>query len=329
MTRKSAIEEEGAEHPNHDFFFGHEQILLELEKRLVSARLHHSWLIEGKEGIGKATLAWRVAQFLLASPNARLENLAISKNTEAWNLTRAGSHPDFLYVRPALDNKTQTITIGDIRQVGRFFTKSPALGAYRICIIDAVDNMNINAANGLLKILEEPPKHAMLFLVSHRSGSVLATLRSRCQRLKLSPLPDETLRGALAQLMPKLTQEEIRLAVHLSAGSLGKAQRFASKEGRGLYEDFREITKNLTHLDSQAVQKFCNTYAKDKPNYDLLCDLILDWSHGITTKTPLAKKGLKLWDETNAIIKATDRLNMDKNSAALKLFSALEKLAER
>ena len=312
-----------------DSLFGHTREIEEVEKLLSSSRLHHSWLIEGKKGIGKATLARRVGQFLLAEPSERLGNLAIKETSTVWNLTNAGSHPDFLYIEPAADNKTQTISVDDIRGVSSFFTKSPALSKHRIVIIDAVDNMNINAANALLKILEEPPEHGMLFLVSHCSGIVLATLRSRCYRLKLSRLSNEEVRAGLKSFNPNLSPKEIELATCLAEGSLGKALHFVQQEGKKLHQDFFNIVKTLSTPDQQAIQKFCTTYAADNQNYELLCDLMLYWSHQLSTKTGkifVAKKGIKLWGELNEIIKTTRRLNMDKKLSAQSMFLALEKL---
>jgi DNA polymerase-3 subunit delta' len=311
----------------HDYFFGYEALEQKLVQRLTSSKLHHSWLIEGLEGIGKATLAWRLARFLLASEGERKEGLSIDKSSQAWNLTRAHSHPDFLYLAPAEDSKTQSITIGEIRAINDFFTRSPALSTYRVAIIDAVDNMNVNAANGLLKLLEEPPAHGIIFLISHRSGSVLATIRSRCQRLKLPPLDEEAIGKGLQTFLPELTQEETKLAIRLSGGSLGKALSFASADGIVLYKDFHAIIKDINHLDHNKIQKFCSTITGDRAKYDLFCGLILDWSHSIATKTDSIEKGLTLWAEVSEVIKTTERLNMDKKLAAQNMFLALEKLA--
>lgn len=310
----------------HNLFLGHEDIEKKMVNQLTSERLHHSWLIEGMKGIGKATLGWRIARFLLASGERSAKNLAIDKTIPAWTLTMANSHPDFLYIAPQAESKTQTITVDEIRKVNSFFTKSPALSKYRVCLIDAIDNMNTNAANALLKLLEEPPELGMIFLISHSAGSVLPTIRSRCTKLKLPPLSDQAIAQLLKEFLPHLTQIEISIATELGNHSAGKALNFASLEGRNLYNTVQKLVSNLAHPNLNEMQSFCGTLT-DNHKYQIFCDLMLDWGYKIATKTNAHQKGLEFWDELNEIIRITKRLNMDKKLAAQNIFLALEKLA--
>lgn len=310
----------------HDFFFGHPGVEHQCFQYLATERHHHAWLIEGLEGIGKATLAWRLARFLLAPPQDRLEGLAINKDSQAWHLTKAASHPDFLYLAPLADSKTQIIKVDAVRQVNKFFTRSPALSKYRIVLIDAVDNMNVNAASALLKLLEEPPPHSLLFLISHRGGSVMPTIRSRCQKLRLAPLNDDAVLEGLATFAPRLTEGERAIALQLSNGSLSKALAFSSPKGLEIYRSLQAITAELGSLDIAKINKF-STLVSDAESYNLFCRLMLDWSHTLATQTSAVGQGLELWDALNKIIQATERLNMDKKLATHKMFIALERIA--
>jgi len=306
----------------HNFFFGHQTAEAHLIKALNSTRLHHAWLLEGRRGIGKATLAWRAARYLLAEQQST-QSLAIHPDCPTWHLTQAASHPDFLLVSPDENRKTPTITIDDIRQVNSFFTKSPALGTYRICIIDAVDHMNVNAANALLKLLEEPPDHSMFFLISHCIGSVLTTIRSRCQHLKLFPLSDQAISKLILAFFPDIAPADKQQAIALGDGSAGQALSFAYGEGKKLHHDFFQIVSTLPHLDHKAIQNFCATLADDHV-YHLFCALMLRWIHQITTQTPFYQQGLTLWDEVNMLIQQGKRFNMDRKSTAQNIFLTLE-----
>ncbi len=318
----------------HDFLFGHEKIERDMRDLLMSRRLHHAWLIEGPRGLGKATLAWRAARFLLADDAPIGEGLEISKKSPAWLLTMAMSHPDFLLLTPAAEQKTQTITIDNVRAAQSFFSKSPALGRRRICIVDAVDNLNLNAANALLKLLEEPPDHAIFFLVSHNSGRVLATIRSRCRRLKLAPLADEdvqkTIKALAPQLdQPQLDQPDIELAARLAHGCPGRALAFAQGGGLKLHRDLYRLLASLPEVSFSSIQSFCASLSgKEQQKYDLFCDLMLDWI-AASTRSQLqdparVAQGLRLWDKISEIIRTGRRLNMDRSEAALNIFLALE-----
>ena len=325
-------EEEGLAPHAHDMFFGHEKIERDMRDLLTSRRLHHAWLIEGPRGLGKATLAWRAARFLLADTQPIGEGLAIDKKSPTWHLTMAMSHPDFLVLAPAAEQKTPTITIDDVRAAHGFFSKSPALGRRRVCIIDAVDNLNLNAANALLKLLEEPPDHAIFFLVSHNSGRVLATIRSRCRRLKLAPLSDENVEKVVRSLMPTLKTPEREIAVRLAHGCPGRALTFAQEGGLKLHRDLHKLFATWPQVNFAAVQSFCASLSgRDHSKYDLFCDLMLDWI-AAGTRSQLddpvrLAQGVSLWDKISKIIQTGQRLNMDRSEAAMNMFLALEEAA--
>lgn len=166
-----------------------------------SGRLHHGWLLTGPRGVGKATLAWRIARFLLTDPPDRATTLDAPAGHPALARIRALSEPGLMLLRRPWDEKSKKlraeITVDEARKLGGFFAMSA--GGRRVVIVDAADDLNRNAANALLKLLEEPPAGATLLLVSHQPARLLPTIRSRCRVLRLASLAPDALREAVAQ----------------------------------------------------------------------------------------------------------------------------------
>ena len=177
----------------------------EAEKTMLAAhqsgRLHHAWLLTGLRGIGKATLAWRFARFLLCGQQQGglfgdgPENLEVAADAPGRALVDARSHPDLFHLRRSLNPDTirmrAEIAVDDVRGLGAFMHMTPAMGKWRVAIVDSADEMNRNSANAVLKILEEPPPNAVLLIVAHAPGRLLPTIRSRCRRLALQPLTED------------------------------------------------------------------------------------------------------------------------------------------
>jgi len=212
---------EGPDHPRFTATLdGHEaaeRIFLDAWGR---GRLHHAWMITGPEGIGKATLAWRIAKFLLTRPVAEgpaPADLASDPEAEANRLVAARSHPDLFVLERAVNADTgklkQDIAVDDVRRVNAFFARTAAFGGWRVVIVDAVDDLNASSANALLKILEEPPPRAIFLLVAHAPGRALKTIRSRCRVLGLRPPQrDAAPRAAPPESASALAQVKTALA---------------------------------------------------------------------------------------------------------------------
>ena len=172
------------------------------KQELLSAyregRLAHAWLIGGREGIGKATLAWRFARFVLANPDPAAKavrearDLAVEPSHSAARLLAQLAHPDFALIRrewqAATKRLASEISVEAVRHGLQVFQLSAAFGGWRIAIVDSAEDLNRNSANALLKMVEEPPQRSLILIVSHRPGQVLPTIRSRCRRLRLDPL---------------------------------------------------------------------------------------------------------------------------------------------
>ncbi len=246
---------EGFPHPRETMeLVGHaraEQTLLDAYR---SGHLHHAWLLSGPEGIGKATLAYRFARFLLAgAPQDTLvpqHDLAVSPSLPAVRQIAAQSHPGLLVIHRTYDLQKKrapvSITVDEVRRLKDFLALTAEEGSWRVVIVDRADEMNPNAANALLKSLEEPPARTVFLLVSAEPGRLLRTIRSRTRRLDLAPLGPSDLERALAGPLAAAGQTavapgEIETLSPLSGGSVRKALILKCGNGLALYERLVKI----------------------------------------------------------------------------------------
>jgi DNA polymerase-3 subunit delta' len=210
-----------------------------LARALRSGRLAHGWLFNGPEGIGKATLAFRFARALLAGPEATGPTLEVRPDHPVFRQVAQGAHPDLTVIEPERDPKTgrvkPEIPVAQVRAAARALHATAAMGGWRLVVIDGAERLNRNAANALLKSLEEPPPAAVLLLISHRPAQVAATIRSRCAKLALARLPDALVIERLARWAPELDAEQRSAVALLARGSLGRALELAGEDWLPLY----------------------------------------------------------------------------------------------
>ena len=256
-----------------DRLIGHEAAEKTMLEAQQSGRLHHAWLITGSRGIGKATLAWRFARFLLCGQHqgglfggGKPENLDVAADAPGRALIDARSHPDLFHLRRTLHSREariqNEITIDDVRDLGGFMHKTPAMGDWRVAIVDSADEMNRNSANAVLKVLEEPPPKAVLLIVSHAPGRLLPTIRSRCRRLALTPLAEDSVVKLLGQFSPNSPVDERAALARLSEGSIGRALELAGAGSLGLYRDMVDVLTTLPDLDMPRLHGFAERFAK-------------------------------------------------------------------
>ncbi|AEM41811.1 DNA polymerase III subunit delta [Ketogulonicigenium vulgare WSH-001] len=233
--------------------------------------MHSGWLLTGPQGIGKATFAYRAAAWLLAG--APTSGMDLPDDHPDLRLIRAGSHPRLLVIKRGPNEKgdrlESVITVRAMRQLGSFFGLSATDGGRRVVIVDAADDMNPNAANALLKLLEEPPAGAVLLLIAHQPARLLPTIRSRCRVLPLAPLTGDDLAAIL--------QAEDGAALSaLAQGSAGAAARIVAHDGLKLYADLVAVMDGMPRFDRpRATQLIASVTARGADGrLALLVDLI-------------------------------------------------------
>jgi DNA polymerase-3 subunit delta' len=197
-------------------------------------KLHHAWLVAGPRGIGKASFAHAAARRVLAEaagPAVDLPGIETPDEHPIVKLVEAGSHPDMRWLERLTSEKTgnlvRNISVDQVRDLGEFLSLTAALSPWRVVVIDSVDDLEMSAANALLKMLEEPPPNTLFFLVSHAPGRLLPTIRSRCRMLHFEALGDDAMTSILQANSPSLSAAERKQIVDMSFGSAGRALAFA------------------------------------------------------------------------------------------------------
>ena len=280
---------EGAPHPRETSqLFGHEAAQDEYLASYNSGRTHHAWLICGPRGIGKATFAWALARFLLATPPddggmfapPPPQSLDIPFDHAVAQRLRALSEPGMFLLRRGLNDKenapAQIISVNEVRAMIKYFQLTLGDGGRRVCIIDTADDLNPNAANALLKLLEEPPKGVTFFLISHQPHRLLPTIRSRCRELRLNPLSAQDLSHALIAAGGTLAAAEAQAMAELAGGSVGEAFRLTNQDGLGVYTGLIRLFTTLPRLDRPDALKLAETAAGRgaETQFDLIVTLV-------------------------------------------------------
>lgn len=228
--------------------FGHERQQALFDAALANGQLHHAWLLAGPEGVGKGGFARNLALRMLSG-----QIDAPAPDSQTVRLVEAGSHPDFaLLGRSERDNGelARNIGIDQVRNLHRLLESAPSLAPMRVILIDSADDMELPAANALLKSLEEPPARTIFLLVSHAPSRLLPTIRSRCRTMRFFPLSDDDMRLALRQAAPQLGEAEIAHLISVSEGSPGKA---LSLTGSGTDEFAQQMDAILSGGDADNV----------------------------------------------------------------------------
>ncbi len=329
-----------------------------------AGRLAHAWLISGPRGIGKATLAFRFARFLLAHGGGSAgtlfagpppDSLYVAPDLPVFRRAAAGGHADLLTVERGWDEKKgrlrTEIVVEDVRAVGAFLGLTAAEGGWRVVVIDSADEMNRNAANAVLKVLEEPPRRAVLLLVSHGPGRLLPTIRSRCRRLVLKPLEDDVVATLACKYRPGLGAEDAAELARLSEGSVGRALALAADGGLELYRDLVDLLETLPGLDVAGVHALGDRVAKPGADdaFRVVGDLLRWWlgrlilfgargAEGAGEGMPGRERALierlfraggldrwlEVWEKTNRLLAQAEESGLDRKQVVLNVFLALD-----
>ncbi len=308
---------------------GHEAAEATLVAEAMAGRLHHAWLIAGPMGIGKATLAFRFARWLLAGcPGTRLE---VADTDPVSRRVAAGTHADLLAIGRSFDEKRQRhrteIVADDVRPIGDFLRRTAAEGGWRVVILDDADLLNRHAANALLKILEEPPPRAVLVLVSSSPGRLLPTIRSRCRLLRLAPLEPAQMMLALERLLPEESEVDRGLLADLAHGAPGRAVELAREDGLAL----TELIRNLLDGSASGVAGYevADRILRKERGFAtflaLLGDAISERTRRTTRRggTRSGTDWLAVWQSLHRLRTDAERFNLDKRQALLSSLSLL------
>ena len=322
--------------------FGHsaaEQALLDAYK---SGRIAHAWLIGGSPGIGKATLAYRFARFVLAHPDpaaADVQNapsLAVAPEHPVARRMAAQGQPDFFVLERVLNEQTgklyTQIRVEDVRKLVGFFGATAREGGWRVAIVDSVDELAREGANALLKVLEEPPARALLLLVSHSPGRELATIRSRCRRLLLRPLDEEDVRAALAVATERDADDaELVKAAAGADGSVSRALALLEGEGLALREQVLAALSQLANPDPRALHTLAEKLAGTDPQVlAAFMDLVNGWMSQRLGRGPGEPEKLariaEAWERINGSARDVESYNLDRKPFVFSVFADLAAL---
>ena len=324
----------GAPHPRRRFsLVGHTAAEAEILAAWNGGRFPHAFLIGGPEGIGKATFAYRIARFVLAHPKPGASSLDVAADHPVARQITALSHPDFLLLRriaPEEDKKVPIeIKVDEIRKLVKFFGTTAANGGYRVCIVDALDELNKHGANALLKILEEPPASSLFLLISHSPGRLLATIRSRCQKLSLRPLSTEEVSKAVQEIASEvdgLPAARISEAAKASGGSVRHALSLLLGEGLAVRGMTEKLLAGLPAVDGEGLHKLGDSL-RDRDGFYVFAETVEDWLAAAATEANASPARLarfaETWENVRRAGIETDAFGLDRKPFVFKVFSML------
>ncbi|HEU0063149.1 MAG TPA: DNA polymerase III subunit delta' [Hyphomicrobiaceae bacterium] len=352
---------EGFPHPRETTtLFGHAAAERTLAEAFAGGQMHHAWLLSGRGGIGKATLAYRLARHALAEPrerDAEAASLDVAPDTRAARQVKALSHPGLLLLRRPYDARAkrfaQSIPVDEVRRLKSFLGLTSAGGSWRVVLIDSADELNLNAANAVLKSLEEPPARTLFLLLSAAPSQLLPTIRSRCRRLDLDELAAEPLRAAVTAALAARDMDPPDAAAwgeleRIAHGSVRRALQLVAAGGLALNARIERLVGSLPRLDWQLAHALSDDmgYGAPEQSFATFFELFLDQlarlvraratGQGSPAERDLAERliapeRLPAWAEfwTTAVAEKADagELNLDRKATLTSLFARLETLA--
>jgi DNA polymerase III subunit delta' len=327
--------------------FGHEDAERALLESYKSGRIAHAWLIGGPPGIGKATLAYRLARFVLAHPDPgasevqKATSLAIDPDHPVARRMAAQAQGDLLVLERSLNEQTgklyTVIRVDDVRRTVSFFGSTPAEGGWRIAIVDAVDDLQREGANALLKVLEEPPQRSLLLLISHAPGRELPTIRSRCRRLLLRPLePTDVTRAITAATGLDADEPDVRQAAAAAEGSVGRALGLLDGAAIALRQRMQDLLAQLPDPDPRALHALGEAIGGTDPRtLEAFMDMVNGWlstrldtrlGEGAQHKTQMARVA-ETWEKVNRAARDVETYNLERKPLVFTVFGALAEAA--
>ncbi|GLK67467.1 DNA polymerase III subunit delta' [Hansschlegelia plantiphila] len=328
---------------------GHRAAEQDLLNAFRSDRMHHAWLISGAVGVGKATLAYRLARFALAHENpaspevANATDLYVPPDNPAARRIARMAHPDLFVLRRGWNAERKTfygeIRVDDVRRAVSFFGSTAGEGGWRVAIVDTADDLNGAAANALLKALEEPPARAIFLLLSATPRALPAPVRSRCRSLRLDPLSaSETLRvlTGLPDIADEHEPEALAAAADLAEGSVSRAISLLASDGAALRQIVGGLLERLPAIDVRAAHSLAEDLARrgGEERFGLFVTLVGDWLHervasGAALREPRLARVAELWEKTARSAREIEVFNLDRRPFVLETLAQLAGLASR
>lgn len=312
----------------------HEQAFLDA---LARGRLHHAWLVVGPSGVGKSTFAYRAARRLLgAAPDASQGRLGAAADDRVSRQIIGRAHPDLLVLqRDPEDGKTRrNIPVDEARGLAEFFSKSPAAAPFRVAIIDTADDLNVSAANALLKTMEEPPSRGVIFLVSQSPGALLPTIRSRCRRLAVAP-PERTLAASWVATRAGVDPADAERLLDMARGAPGAAWRLGAAKAFEVAQAAAAVMQALPGGDAGADLALADGFRGPLggPRFALFFDRLAD----LVKERIIAGLGAgeapgrldawsRAWSEMTELKDRTEAINLDRGEALFVTLSRLRAL---
>jgi DNA polymerase-3 subunit delta' len=321
--------------------FGHaaaEQALLSAYR---SGRVPHAFLLTGPKGIGKATLAYRMARFVFANPDpatavvAAADSLAIDTAHPVARRIAAQAQGDLLVLERTANDKgvlRQQIAVDDVRRTVSFFGSTAGEGGWRIAIVDAVDELNRSSANALLKVLEEPPQRALLLLVCHSAARVPATLRSRCRMVALRALAETDVAKAVAAATGAAADDpDVAAAAAAAGGSVDRALALLDEDALALRRQALDLLDGLPRLDAGALHALGDRLAGTDPRpLNSLVDTINAWlaqrlERQGATQGEIGRMArlAEAWEGVNAAARDAETYNLERKPFVFGVFGLL------
>jgi DNA polymerase III subunit delta' len=322
--------------------FGHgeaERTLLEAYK---GGRIPHAWLIGGPPGIGKATLAYRLARFVLAHPDPQAPavqnaaSLAVEADNPVARRIAAQAQGDLLVLERVINEQTgklyTVIRVDDVRRAVPFFGSTAGEGGWRVAIVDAVDNLQREGANALLKVLEEPPPRTLLLLVSHAPGRELPTIRSRCRRLLLRPLSAaDVARAAAAALGRGADEPELAEAAAAAEGSVARAIGLLDGPALALRQRVLELFAQLPDPDPRALHALGDALGGSEPaTLSAFMDMVNGWLSarlGGRRQARQMARTAEVWEKVNRAARDVETYNLERKPLVFAVFGLLAEAA--
>ena len=319
--------------------FGHREAERTLLESYQSTRIPHAWLIGGPPGIGKATLAYRLARFVLAHPDPKAPavqnatSLAVDADNPVARRIAAQAQGDLLVLERVINEQTgklyTVIRVDDVRRSVSFFGSTAGEGGWRIAIVDAVDDLQREGANALLKVLEEPPARTLLLLISHAPGRELPTIRSRCRRLLLRPLLAEDVARAIAIATGRDADDTaVTQAAAAADGSVGRALRFLDGPAMALRQRVLDLFAQLPNPDPRALHALGDALGGSEPQtLQAFMDMVNGWLsaqlNSDSKKTRRMVQVAQTWEKVNRAARDVETYNLERKPLVFAVFGLL------